>query len=172
MKPCLNDDKWINPGSRAGRGGADVLRLIVAESFIDGNYDQVGVGVTEIDRADRPDRTCTWHRHFNDRHAERVQRHDYFGQRGIDDEAQVGGTGHRLARFRLEYFSPLVQVDLLRAKDQRLISVTAWPIYTGDYIVSSNTARTFFARTRGENGFSRKAIFSCTRPLRMIASSV
>ena len=37
----------------------DLLRLIATESFVDGNLDQIGVGVTEVDRADRPDRPCS-----------------------------------------------------------------------------------------------------------------
>jgi len=49
---------------------------------------------------------------------------DDLRQRGVGEEAQVGGTGRRLPRLRLEFLALLVQVDLLRTKRQRLASLT------------------------------------------------
>ena len=101
----------------------DLLRLIADESFIDGNFDQIGVGVTEVDRPEWPDRPRPGHRAFKDRHAQGVQMLDDLGQRSVGDEAQVSGTGRGLRRLRLELLALLVQIDLLRAERQRLASL-------------------------------------------------
>jgi hypothetical protein len=92
------------------------------ERFADGDFDQVGVGVTKVDRLEAAYRPGPGHRAFEDRHVQGVQMLDDLGERSIGEEAQVGGTGRRLRCLRLELLAPLVQVDLLRAERSALRS--------------------------------------------------
>src|SRR4051812_14989155 len=78
-----------------------------------GNLDEVQVGITHVDRADRAGGACAQHRTFGDRTPGLGQPLDDGGQRDGRDEAEGEGAGDRQVGLRRELGALHVQVDLL-----------------------------------------------------------
>src|SRR6516162_2894770 len=83
------------------------------------NLDQVEVGIANIDRLDRADRTGARPWSGYDRNAAAFEMRRHFGERYRRDKAQIGRTRGRSVAYQTRNVVGGMQVDLLLTKAQR-----------------------------------------------------
>ncbi len=78
-----------------------------------GKFDQIAIGVMDIDRKNRPLGAGPAHRAFKDRHSFSPQFTDSFFDGGFDNKAEIGGTCCHMLSLGFKLMVELVQIDLL-----------------------------------------------------------
>lgn len=97
------------------------------------DLDEVVVGVADVDGAEFADRPGAFDGAFLDVDSQCREVFDHFFERVEGDEAEVGGAGCGMGRFRVEFVAALMEVDLLVAELERLAAFEDDPIHAEDF---------------------------------------
>ncbi len=98
-----------------------------------GDFNQVAVGIAQINGAQFPDGSHAIHRAFFNVNFLLVQGCDDLLQRRRGQEAEIGGAGRGMGSLGVELVAALVQVDLLNAKGHGLAAFVGDDIHAQDF---------------------------------------
>jgi len=110
-----------------------LFRVALWGSEVVGYFDEVVVGIADVDGADFTDGAGAFDGAFFDVDAERGEVLDDFVERGEGDEAEVGGAWGWVGGFGVEFVAALVEIDLLVAEAERLAAVEGDGVHAEDF---------------------------------------